>query len=67
MPKYFFLYKNDAWTRDAIFQSDYTANTEQDVREYFKRHYKADMVDIRKGKKFSDSEIRNRKNKLRYA
>lgn len=67
MPKYYFLYKNDAYARHEVFQSDHTANTEADVREYFAKHYNAEMLEIRKGRKFSKSEIRQKKNQQRYA
>lgn len=67
MPKYFFLYKNDLYDRNGVFQSDHTANTEAEVREWFEKHYNARMIDIRKGRKFSESEIRRKKIEQRYA
>lgn len=65
MPKYYFLYHNER-SRGVVFQSDYDANTEKEARKYIAGHYNADLVAIRKGRKFSDAEIREKKNSLRY-
>lgn len=67
MPKYFFLYKNESYTRDTIFQSDCTKQTEEEARQYFEKHYNAKMVAIRKGRRFSKAEVSKMQKQHRYA
>jgi hypothetical protein len=66
MPRYFFLYQNEFVTRGSVFQADHVADTESEVREYFKGHYNAEIVAIRKGDAFSKKEIDEKKKALRY-
>lgn len=67
MPKYYFLYRNKTIAPDTVFQSDHTDDTEEAIKEYFSRHYNAEIIAIRKGREFSKSEINKKKKQLRYA
>lgn len=67
MPVYHFLYKNSSLTRDVLFQSDYTANSESELRDWFARSYNAELVAVRKGKKFSQAEIDKKRKEMKYA
>lgn len=52
---WYFLYWSDA--TKAVYQGDAYASNERNAREYFESHYAGDLLEIRRGKPFSDEEI----------
>ena len=65
MDKYFILYKNEAISRDMVFQTDMVCADLAEVKKSFERHYNAVMVAVRKGRKYNDQEIKKKREAIR--
>lgn len=70
MPKYFILFHCTApgAASPSVYSTSRFDNSESDVRQWFaKTHVDSTIIQVRKGKDFTEAEKRKERDRLKYA